>query len=60
MTEVPAELQMQIFPFAEGVLANLHQAPAVNYGTVNFLELLQLLRSYFWRVSFWCTAFPDF
>jgi hypothetical protein len=51
-TDVPAELQMQISPFAEGALANLQKAPNVNYGTINFLELLQLLRSYFWRVSF--------
>ncbi|KAG1834072.1 hypothetical protein DFJ58DRAFT_219409 [Suillus subalutaceus] len=50
-TQVPAELQMQIFPFVEDALANLHQAPNLNYGTVNFLELLQLLRPYFWRVS---------
>lgn len=50
-TAVPAELQMQIFPFAEGVLADLIQVPDVNFGTINFLELLQLLRNYFWRVS---------
>ncbi|KAG2126022.1 hypothetical protein DEU56DRAFT_721617, partial [Suillus clintonianus] len=49
-TDVPAELQMQIFPFAEDALANLRQAPNINYGTVNFLELLQLLRGYFWQV----------
>ncbi|KAG1778557.1 hypothetical protein EV702DRAFT_1196072 [Suillus placidus] len=49
-TDVPAELQMQIFPFAEDALANLRQATNINYGTVNFLELLQLLHGYFWRV----------
>jgi hypothetical protein len=42
---------MQIFPFAEDALANLRQAHNINYGTVNFLELLQLLRGYFWQVS---------
>jgi hypothetical protein len=52
MVDVPAELQMQIFPFAEGTLANLSCVPSINYGTVNFLELLQLLCGYFWRVSF--------
>lgn len=47
---------MQIFPFAEGALANLSRTPSINYGTVNFLELLQLLRGYFWRVSFQSTT----
>jgi hypothetical protein len=50
-TAVPAELQVQIFPFAEGVLADLIQVPDVNFGTINFLELLQLLRNHFWRES---------
>ncbi|KAJ8583109.1 hypothetical protein M405DRAFT_867292 [Rhizopogon salebrosus TDB-379] len=59
-TGIPAELQMQISPFAEGALANLQKAPNVNYGTINFLELLQLLRSYFWRViAAIHQSFPD-
>ncbi|KAG1896124.1 uncharacterized protein F5891DRAFT_1193354 [Suillus fuscotomentosus] len=59
-TDVPAELQMQIFPFVEDALANLRQAPDTNYGTINFLELLQLLRGYFWQViAAIHESFPD-
>ncbi|KAG1875912.1 hypothetical protein C8R48DRAFT_768767 [Suillus tomentosus] len=59
-TDVPAELQMQIFPFIEDALANLCQAHSTNYGTINFLELLQLLRDYFWWViAAIHESFPD-
>lgn len=51
MTEVPPELKMEIFPFTEGALANLRLGSATNQGTINFLELLQFLRPYFWQVS---------
>ncbi|KAG2346656.1 hypothetical protein BDR05DRAFT_945662 [Suillus weaverae] len=45
-----AKLQMQIFPFVEDTLANLRQAHDINYSTINFLELLQLLYGYFWQM----------
>jgi hypothetical protein len=49
---VPNELQLEIFPFVEEELSHL-QTPdcKINQGTVNFLELLQLLRPFVWRVS---------
>ncbi|KIK32232.1 hypothetical protein CY34DRAFT_111044 [Suillus luteus UH-Slu-Lm8-n1] len=34
-------------------ITNLRQAPNINYGTVNFLELLQLLHGYFWWLLQW-------
>lgn len=49
--EVPDELESQIFPFAENVLAQLRAAGCTNQGSINFLELLQHLRPFFWRVS---------
>ncbi|KAG1769746.1 hypothetical protein EV702DRAFT_1202776 [Suillus placidus] len=59
-THAPTELQMQIFPFVEDALANLRQTPNPNYGTINFLELLQLLRPYFWRaIAAIHQSFPD-
>ncbi|KAN0126226.1 hypothetical protein V8E53_015271, partial [Lactarius tabidus] len=48
---VPDKLQTKLFPFVENVLANLKAEPWVNQGVVNFLELLQQLRPFFWRVS---------
>lgn len=52
--DVPDELQMQVFPFVESALANIRTTAAtgkVNHGTINFLELLQQLRPFFWRVG---------
>lgn len=49
--DVPHGLQIQLFPFVEPALVNLKAQPTANQGTVNFLELLQLLRPFFWRVS---------
>ncbi len=48
--KVPDALQKQIFPFCEDVLAKLRISGCQNQGTINFLELLQLLRPFFWRV----------
>jgi len=49
---VPQGLLSQVFPFAEEALAQVKTTDApVNYGTVNFLELLGQLRPFFWRVS---------
>jgi hypothetical protein len=48
---VPDKLQTKLFPFVENVLANLKAEPRVNQGVVNFLELLQQLRPFFWRVG---------
>jgi hypothetical protein len=47
---VPAELQTKVFPFVESTLANMDSSERVNQGTINFLELLQQLRPFFWRV----------
>jgi hypothetical protein len=47
---VPDELQTQLFPFAERVLVELKGKARVNQGLVNFVELLQQLRPFFWRV----------
>lgn len=49
--EVPGPLQQQIFPFCENVIAQLRASGSTNQGTFNFLELLQVLRPFFWRVS---------
>jgi hypothetical protein len=49
--EVPKELQIKIFPFVESALADMQTHGCVNQGTINFLELLQELRPFFWRVS---------
>ena len=53
--DVPQDLQTLIFPFVEPALANLTAndsgQPRANYGTINFLELLQQLRPFLWRVS---------
>jgi hypothetical protein len=50
---VPQKLQAQLFPFVEGALADLRtSSERVNQGTVNFLELLQQLRPFFWRVCY--------
>ncbi|OBZ66313.1 hypothetical protein A0H81_13774 [Grifola frondosa] len=48
--EVPHALQVQIFPFVEPALANLKSRDKINHGTVNFLQLLQQLRPFFWRM----------
>ena len=48
---VPGKLQTKLFPFVEKALANLKADPRMNHGVVNFLELLQQLRPFFWRVS---------
>jgi len=48
--KVPDALQKQIFPFCEDILARLRVSGCQNQGTINFLELLQLLRPFFWRV----------
>ncbi len=39
-----------LFPFVESALANLKAGSRLNQGVVNFLELLQQLRPFFWRV----------
>ena len=49
--DVPQDLQDQLFPFAEAALAQVKTSNPVNYGTVNFLELLQQLQPFFWQVS---------
>jgi len=49
--KVPDALQKQIFPFCEDVLARLRICGCENQGTINFLELLQQLRPFFWRVG---------
>jgi len=49
--DVPQELQDRLFPFAKEALAQVKTSNPVNYGTVNFLELLQQLRPFFWQVS---------
>jgi hypothetical protein len=48
---VPEDIQMKIFPFVETALVNLKSSSKLNQGVVNFLELLQQLRPFFWRVS---------
>ena len=49
---VPDVLQLEIFPFVEEELSYLRTSDSkINQGTVNFLELLQLLRPFVWRVS---------
>jgi hypothetical protein len=48
---VPDDLQTKIFPFVEMALVNLKSSSKLNQGVVNFLELLQQLRPFFWRVS---------
>jgi hypothetical protein len=47
---VPNTIETQIFPFCEDVLARLRLGGCQNQGTINFLELLQHLRPFFWRV----------
>jgi hypothetical protein len=56
--EVPNELLLQLFPFVEEALAGLKSSTPVNYGTINFLELLQQLRPFFWRVCHSCIPAP--
>jgi hypothetical protein len=51
--DVPQKLKERVFPFVEEALAQVKTSTPVNYGTVNFLELLQQLRPFFWRVSAW-------
>jgi hypothetical protein len=48
---IPDDLQMKIFPFVEMALVNLKSSSKLNQGVVNFLELLQQLHPFFWRVS---------
>ena len=55
---VPDKLQTKLFPFVENALANLKAGSRVNQGVVNFLELLQQLRPFFWRVSAHCLPCP--
>ncbi|KZS99892.1 uncharacterized protein LAESUDRAFT_667384, partial [Laetiporus sulphureus 93-53] len=47
--DVPQDLQSQIFPFVEEALISMDAHEKINHGTVNFLELLQQLRPFFWR-----------
>jgi hypothetical protein len=57
---VPEVLKKKIFPFVEEALATLRAKGCKNQGTINFLELLQQLRPYFWRVCyllFYCVEF---
>jgi len=50
--DVPQGLLSQVFPFTEEALAQVKTSgPPINYGTVNFLELLEQLRPFFWQVS---------
>ena len=55
---VPGKLQTKLFPFVENALANLKAASRVNQGVINFLELLQQLRPFFWRVGAHCFSLP--
>ena len=48
---VPNDLQTKIFPFVEMALVDLKLSSRLNQGVINFLELLQQLRPFFWRVS---------
>ena len=48
---VPNDLQTKIFPFVEMALVDLKSSSRLNQGVVNFLELLQQLHPFFWRVS---------
>src|ERR1700761_4982705 len=48
---VPSKLQQSVFPFAEDAKCNLTGSAATNQGVLNFFELLQFLRPFFWRVS---------
>ncbi|KAF8964902.1 hypothetical protein BDZ97DRAFT_1757577 [Flammula alnicola] len=58
--QVPESLQRQIFPFCEDALAILRVGGCKNQGTINFLELLQSLRPFFWRaISAIQTQFPE-
>ena len=60
---VPDKLQTKLFPFVEKVLANLKAESQVNQRVVNFLELLQQLRPFFWQVGahcFSCLMQPTF
>ena len=43
-----------IFPFVETALVNLKSSSKLNQGVVNFLELLQQLRPFLWRVGKYC------
>ncbi|KAF8234981.1 hypothetical protein L208DRAFT_1376676 [Tricholoma matsutake] len=48
---VPDELQLKVFPFVEDALSHLQTRNSkINQGTVNFLELLQQLCPFFWRI----------
>jgi hypothetical protein len=47
---VSEDLLHKVFPFVECALADMCMAECVNQGTINFLELLQQLRPFFWRV----------
>src|SRR3954454_10447555 len=60
--DIPHALQTLIFPFVEEVLVSLKSGPSINHGTIGFLELLQCLRPFFWRLCMipfshqWCCA----
>ena len=51
--DVPQELKGRVFPFVEEALAQVKTSTPMNHGMVNFLELLQQLWPFFWRVSTW-------
>ncbi|THH15033.1 hypothetical protein EUX98_g9527 [Antrodiella citrinella] len=62
--EVPNELQSQLFPFVEATLVGLRSPNTnggkINYGVVNFLELLQQLRPFFWhKIAAINAKYPD-
>ncbi|KAH8995157.1 hypothetical protein EDB86DRAFT_3166362 [Lactarius hatsudake] len=61
--DVPQALQAQLFPFAEEAPARVKTSNPgpVNYGTINFLELLQQLRPFFWQgaAAIHC-VFPEY
>ncbi|KAH8978212.1 hypothetical protein EDB92DRAFT_2108175 [Lactarius akahatsu] len=52
--DVLQALQAQLFPFAKEALAwvKTSNPGPVNYGTINFLELLQQLQPFFWQVHY--------
>ncbi|KAH9008640.1 hypothetical protein EDB85DRAFT_1835586, partial [Lactarius pseudohatsudake] len=57
---VPGSLTKQVFPFVEEALATIQARGCQNQGTINFLELLQELRPFFWRaMAAINTRFPN-
>lgn len=47
--DVSSTLTLQVFSFVEQALMSMHAQRPINYGVINFLELLQHLRPFFWR-----------